>query len=370
MPSIHRALEHRARALVALLVLALAALGLAACGDSGGGGGGGGDTADVETLLASTFTGAHKIDSGKANVQLQIDAQGDPSLNGPIKLSISGPFQTAGGDALPKFDLALDISAQGQGFKAGLTSTSERLFVNFGGTAYEVPADILARLKQSYQRSQRQSQQKMSLASLGLHPASWLKDPKVTGSESIGGVDTQHITAQLDVPALLDDVDRLLGKLRSQLPSAAAGAQVPDHLPADARRQIEEAVKSAQVDVWTGTDDKTLRKLSVELAIEPPEGSGEGPSSAQVAFSVELDDLNEPQTIEAPASSRPLNELLGQVQGLLGGALGGSSGLGSGGLGSSGSGGSSEQVDKYAECLQEAGGDAAKMQACASLLSR
>jgi len=366
--SIHRALEHRTRALVALLVLAIAALGLGACGDSGGGGGGG-DTADVQSLLDATFTGTHRIDSGNVNLQLQIDAQGSSSLRGPIKLALEGPFQSGEGDALPSFDLAVDASAQGQGFKAGLTSTSDRLFVNFGGTAYEVPAELVRRLQQSYRQSRSQSKQKMSLEGLGLHPGTWLKDPAVVGSDSIGGVEAEHVSAQLDVPALLDDLEGALGKLR-QLSGGTAGAQVPDRIPADVRRQIEDAVKSAKVDLWTGKDDKTLRKLALDLSIEPSSDSG-GPKSVHVALSVELTDLNEPQTIEAPSSSRPLSELLGQLQGLLGGALGGSSGLG-GGLGSSGSGsnGSSEQVDKYAQCLQEAGGDAGKMQACASLLSR
>ncbi len=364
MPSIHRALEHRARAVVALLVAALAALGLAACG-GGGGGNGGGDTVDAQTLLTSTFTGTHRIDSGKADIRLQIDAEGDPSLQGPIKLTVTGPFQSGGDDALPQFDLALDISAQGQGFKAGLTSAGGRLFVNFGGTAYEVPAAVLSQIEDSFRRARSDSHQALSLESLGLHPASWLKDPTVVGSESIGGVETQHIAGQLDVKALLDDLDGLLATLRSKLPTAAAGAQVPDHIPAKDRQQIEQAIKSTKVDVWTGTDDKTLRKLSVDLTIEPQDSGG--PSSAHVAFSVELDDLNEPQTIKAPASSRPLNDLLSQVQGLLGGTLGGSSGFGSSGSG--GSSGSSAQVDRYAQCLQDAGGDAAKMQACASLLS-
>ena len=194
----------------------------------------------------------------------------------------------------------------------------------------------------------------------------WLKDPTVVGTESVGGVDTEHVTAQLDVNALLDDVDGLLAKFHNQIPAGAGAAagQIPDKLPADVRQKIESAIKSAKVDVWTGKDDKTLRKLALALSIEP-QGSG-NVKSATVALSVELDDLNAPQTIEAPSNPRPLNELLGQVQGLLGGAgLGGGSSLG----GSSGA-GSSAQVDKYAQCLQSAGGDATQIQKCASLLTK
>jgi hypothetical protein len=368
--STHPVLEHRARALVALLALAIAAFALAACGGSSGGGGGGGGTSDAQTLLTQTFTGSHKIDSGKANLQLSIDAQGDSSIRGPIKLAVTGPFQTVGKGQLPKFDLALDVNAQGQGIKAGVTSTSDQLFVNFGGSSYVVPSTLVARLKQSFQQSQQKSSSTQTLAGLGIHPLDWLKNPTVAGTDTVGGVATEHVTAQIDVAKLLDDLDTLLGKVKSQIPSAAAGAQVPSHIPASARTQILDAVKQANVDVWTGKDDHTLRKISLALSIQP-KSSGNGPKSATVSLSFELDDLNQPQTISAPTATKPLSELLGQLQGLLGGALGGAGGLGSAGAGGSAPGaGASAKVDKYAKCLQQANGDATKMQSCQSLLTK
>jgi hypothetical protein len=368
--STHPVLEHRARALVALLALAIAAFALAACGGSGGGGsGGGGGAGDAQTLLTQTFTGSHKIDSGKANLQVTVDAQGDPTLHGPIKLAVSGPFQTVGKGQLPKFDLALDVNAQGQGIKAGLTSTSDQLFVNFGGSSYVAPASLVARLKQSYQQSQQKSSSTQTLSGLGIHPLDWLKDPTVAGTETVGGVTTEHITAHVDVAKLLDDLDTLLGKVKGQIPSAAAGSQVPSHLSASTRTQIEQAVKQADVDVWTGKDDHTVRKVSLALSVQP-KSSGSGPKSATVSLSFEIDDLNQPQTIAAPTATKPLSDLLGQVQGLLGGALGGGALGGSLGSGAAPSAGTSKKVDQYAKCLQQANGDATKMQACQSLLTK
>jgi hypothetical protein len=359
---IHRVLEHRARAVVALLALALAALGVSACGGSGNSGGGG--TTDAKTLLTQTFTGTHAIKSGKANLDVKVTATGDPSISGPIELKVAGPFQTAGNDQLPKFDLALDIGAQGQGFKAGLTSTSDQLFVKFGGTAYEVPATLVAQMKKSFTQSQQSSKSGMSLGSLGIDPIKWLKDPTVTGTETVGGVETEHITAGVDVSALLDDLDNVLGKIKGQLPAGVTGTQIPDKIPADTRTKIQDAVKSATVEIWTGKDDKTLRKLTLKLGVEPPK-SASGPRTLDIAISFELQDLNQPQTITAPTATHPLSELLGQLQGLLGGALGGSA-LG----GSSGSGSSSPNIDKYTKCLQDAQGDVTKAQACASLLTQ
>jgi hypothetical protein len=359
----HRFVQHRARAIVAVLALAVVALVLSACGGSGNGSGGSGGSGDAETLLRQTFTGTHDIRSGKADVHLRVDVSGDASIRGPIQVNLSGPFQTAGSDQLPQFDIALEANAQGQGFKAGLTSTSDQLFVNFGGTSYEVPAQLLDQLKASYRRSQQGSGEQMSLGSLGLDPMSWLQDPTVEGTETVGGAETDHISAQLNVGALLDDVDKILARVSAQgLPT---GQQIPSRIPDSDRQQIEDAVKSASVDVWSGTDDHTLRRLDLALSVDVPRGS----TSLDVALSIELSDLNNPQTIEAPATSRPLNELLGQLQGLLGGALGGAGGLGGSSSGSAG-GASSQQLQGYADCIQRAGSNVTEAQKCADLLTR
>jgi hypothetical protein len=361
--STHRFVQHRARAVVALLVLAAVALALAACGSGSGSSGGSGD---AQSLLRQTFSGSHPIRSGKANVQLRVDVTGVSSLNGPIQLNVSGPFQTAGSGQLPAFDLAIDANAQGQGLKAGLISTSDRMFVTFGGTAYEVPSQLLDRLKAAYRRAQAKgsSSSSMSLQSLGIDPLAWLKDPTVVGTESVGGVQTDHVSAQVNVSALLDDVDKLLARFSAQGIPGAAGKRVPSRIPAHVRSQIEQAVKRATVDVWSGKSDHTLRRLTLALDVVPPAGA-RGPRSVDLALSIELTDLNQPQAISAPPTSRPLSELLGQFQGLLGGALGG------GALGGSSSGSAtSKQLDEYSKCIQKAGSNVTEAQKCAALLTQ
>jgi hypothetical protein len=367
----HRSVQHRARAVVALLALAVVALVLAACGSSGGGGDSGASSSDAQTLLRETFSGSHTIRSGKANVQLRAVVTGEPSLRGPIELTISGPFESAGTDQVPKFDLALDAHVQGQGFQAGLASTSDQLFVKFGGTSYAVPAQLMDQLRASYRRSQQQgsSRQSMSLQSLGIDPARWLKDPKVVGSDTVGGADTDHISGDVDTGALLDDVDTLLARVKDQGLAGTAGQRIPSRLSASDRAQIEQAVKQATVDVWSGKDDHTLRRLTLALNVVPPSGSG-GPRSVDLTISIELTDLNKPQTISAPATSRPLSELLGQFQGLLGGALGGSAlGGGAGAPGSAG-GASSQQLNAYSQCIERAGSNVTEAQKCADLLTK
>jgi hypothetical protein len=219
----------------------------------------------------------------------------------------------------------------------------------------------MARLKDSYARSQQQgSSNRMDLRTLGLDPLSWLQDPTVVGTESIGGVDTDHISAGVDVSALLDDLNSVLAR---GLPGLPTGQQIPRRIPDSDRQQIQDAIKNAKVDVWSGQSDHTLRKATLVLTVDLPRSS----TTLDLSLSIELTDLNQPQTINAPTTTRPLSELLGQLQGFLGGAFGGGA-LG-GSSGSSG-GASSKQLQDYSACVQRAGSNVQEAQKCADLLTQ
>src|SRR6188472_2796322 len=128
----------RPRLLLTLFVALIAAL-LVGCG---GGDEGSGTSADEDTsvdqVLEDTFSGEKKVDSGKLDLAIKVDVQGgDSQVQGPISLSLSGPFQTQGKGKLPKFDMDAAFEGAGQNFKAGVTSTGDKAFVNFQGTEYE-----------------------------------------------------------------------------------------------------------------------------------------------------------------------------------------------------------------------------------------
>lgn len=352
MTAIHRALEHRTRPFVALLLVALTALTLAACGgdDGDGGGSGGGDTADARTILRETFSGTHEVRSADVDLRLTLaEAGGGESFT----VGIGGPFETDGDRELPSFDMQLDadLGAQGQ-FRAGLVSVDERLFVEWQDQAYEVPSQLLDQARSSFDQ-QSQSQRGQSLEAYGIDPQSWIDDPEVVGQEDVGGTETDRVSGTLNVKAFLDSVDTLLAEVDRQGLAAASGQDVPDRIPADDRAEIERTIRDARVDVWSGTEDRTLRKLQVGLGVQP-----DGERGGTVDFVLQLDGVNEPQSIEAPASSRPIDELLGQFQGLLGGSpLGGGSSSGGG-----------ADIDAYQDCLVRAAGDVEAAQRCASLL--
>ena len=112
---------------ILLCLLVALALGVAACGGSDGGGKEASSDTDVDTLLADTFNGKDKkVESGKLDLSLKIDAKNTEGVSGPVTVSVKGPFQTEGKQKLPKFDIDFAFEGAGQSIKAGLTSTGTR----------------------------------------------------------------------------------------------------------------------------------------------------------------------------------------------------------------------------------------------------
>ncbi len=167
------------------------------------------------------------------------------------------------------------------------------------------------------------------------------------------------------MPKLLDDVNAALEKLRSIGGASAEG--LPEQLTAEQKQQAADAIKDLSVEIYTGAEDKILRRMLVTMKIETPEGSAAGAQSADIKFDLQLLDLNEDQEIEAPENPKPFAELASQLDslGLNLGGLG--SGGGSSGGGSSGAG--EQNLEKYSECIQEAGADNNKIRKCADLLA-
>jgi hypothetical protein len=236
--------------------------------------------------------------------------------------------------------------------------------VNFQGTEYAVSNQVYQQFKAGYEEAQKQSADKgnqQSLATLGIDPRRWLTDAENAGEAKVGDTDTIKITGGVDVEKLLDDINTALDKARSL--GVEGSDQLPEKLTDKQKQQAAEAIKDVTVEIYTGKDDTTLRRMLVKMGVEAAE-SGQT-TSGTLSLDYQLLELDEDQSIEAPSGAKPFDELLGQLGGL---GLGGAGGSGS--SGSSGSGGASaEDLKKYSDCVTEAGSDTAKAQKCADLLS-
>jgi hypothetical protein len=353
------------------LLLGLALTG-AACGGDDPGDGASAST-DVDQLLQQTFSGSKKVESGVLDLKLKIEASGEGAseMEGPVEVRLAGPFQTEGGGKLPQFKLDASFEGAGQSLSAGATSTGDKGYLSFQGTDYEVDDRLFQQFKAGFEEAQKQgsSGDAQSFASLGMDPRKWLVDPKNEGDAKVGDDDTIKITGGVDVAKLLDDVNNALEKA-SALGLGNTG-QVPEKLTAQQKQEVTAAVKDPRVEIYTGKDDTTLRRMVVDFGLDDKASSTQG----DIAFDVSIQDLNEDQSISAPEDAKPFSELASQLQGL--GALGalgggaGASGSGSGGSGSGGTagGGSTQDLEKFQTCIEKAGNDTAKARDCADLLT-
>ncbi|UGS37965.1 hypothetical protein DSM104329_04387 [Capillimicrobium parvum] len=328
-----------------LIALLLAAFAAAGCG--GGGNGGGGDAAGASPteLLNTTFGGDTSIRSGRLTLALDADVQG---VAKPVTFKLSGPFETSESKTeLPKFSFELAVTSGGATQRIGATSTGDKGFLSYKGVDYAVPDDLFKQFADGYRQSAQQGAKQgsaPSLTSLGIDPLKWLTDPRRAGETDVGGVRTVHLTAGIDVPKLLGDVRTAAGKVGS------ASSQAQQLSQADVQ-QLAKSVKSAKVDIYTGADDRKLRKFVLDLQL----------ATGHVALTLQFDELNQPQDVTAPADAKSITGLL--------------SALGAGATSGSGSAtppsttapsGSSNQ--RYLDCVQAAGNDIAQVQACAKYL--
>ena len=358
-------------------LLSLAGVALLGAGMVAGCGGDdeGGDE-DPQQVLDETFSNDRAINSGVFDLSLGISAEGDEG--GSFDASLGGPFQgdeNATGE-FPQFDLTASLTGEGGGesidFDGGLIATSDQAFVSYRDNTYEVPQEFFDQIKQLSEQAAAQSEERQSQDSsvvferLGIDPSGWVTEPTNEGTEDVEGTDTIHIHADADIPAIVEDFQSVVEQ---------SGAGAAPQLPPDALQQVEDAVDDASIDVYTGAEDRILRRLALNLGVTPPEGES-GVTSADVEFSLTFSEVNEDQTIEAPSDARSFSDLETEIglppgtlesalSGGLGGGLGGLGGgsLGGGSLGGGGSvpqlpgpggGGGGGSADALTKCLQNA----------------
>jgi hypothetical protein len=358
------------RVVCALTAAVLIALTLSACGGGSGG--------DATSLLKQTFGQPHTVNSGNLNLSLVVVPAGPKSSTAPITVSFGGPFQSHGKGKLPASNFSISISALGRTGSLGVLSTGANGYVTFAGTSYQLPAATFQRLESSFAQvtsSPTGGGKSGSLAKLGIDPLHWLVKPSVVGKETLGGAATTHIRAGVNVAALLTDLNTFLQKASSV--GVTGAGKLPSQLSDTTRGKIAASVKNPSVDVWTGSADKELRKLAINLTV-PVSGQVStllgGIRSAQVGISLGYAQLNKPQTIAAPTNVKPFSEFTTKLRTFLAtqAAGAGAPSASSNGAASSGSAGgiAAGGSQSYIQCIQAAGQDVGKLQQCASLLSQ
>ncbi len=382
------------------LLAALAALttAFAACGSDDGGSDDPQQVVDDATLEG--------VESGNLDVSLAIKAEGEEG--GDIDVTLAGPFQTKETEDLPELAMSASAAGTAEGedidFEGGLTLLSDRAFVNYEGTEYEVDPTTFGLVKQSFEQAQDQGSEGNAAdvtacqeAAEGMEVGDFIDDLTSEGSANVDGTSTTRVSGDLNTGGAVDAIIELAEDPACSTQLEAAGPLPIDELK-EARGELTSAVKTAHVEVYVGEDD-IVRKLAAELRIEPKDTSGE---KVELDFELVLSGVNEEQQISAPGNAKPIQGLFQKLgvnpidllesassgEGLgdlledlaerglpSGGGSSSGSSEGSGSAGDSGSsggsgsagGGSGGGQKAYLECLEGAQ-TPADLQQCASMI--
>jgi hypothetical protein len=309
-----------------LVAVLLGALVLVGCG------GGGGDDASASDLIKQTFGNDAQLKSGRIGLGLNADLQ-----SGSVQASVDARFSQGAPGQLPKLDgtLKLDSGTAGT-LQAGAISLGDKGWITVARQAFTVPDADWKKFTQGYIADQKSSDKQRAsqptLSALGIHPEQWLVDPKTDGEGEIGGDKTIHITSGVDVAKMLQDVAKVARKTGASSQVSALGT----------------GIKSASVQIDTGKDDHRLRQLQIHIVL----------NAGTLDLRVTYTDLDQPQDIQAPKDAQPLSALTQLL----------SQATGNGSSGTSTTPQGTGNNAKYLQCLQQAGQDVAKVQACAKYL--
>jgi hypothetical protein len=182
------------------------------------------------------------------------------------RIGVSGAFDVSSDDALAHFDASARISSGRHGLGGRVVSLGDKAYFVKGDSGWRVPGEVW----KPFVQKAAASGAKLPLV---LHPETWVRDVKSEGTESVGGVETEHLSGTLDAQTFSDDTDRAVGSKPQTKISR---------------------VKRANFDVWVGKDD-VVRRLSAGAFL---------PHRVSFALDLRLSDVNKPQTIQAPAHVR------------------------------------------------------------------
>lgn len=258
---------------------------------------GGGESADE--VLSETAANLGEIRSGTLHVDLRVEPRG-PSGAEAFGFALDGPFSLGGSTALPVADIEYTQTSGDESATVTLISTGSKGYIRVQDRTYELRPEQSAQLRGA-------AGQLRAGAGFGEFAIDeWIQDAEVDDGGDVGGAETDHVQAELDVVAAVRDLSALARQL---------GQNVPQLSDQDAER-LADSVRSSRFEVYTGKDDRLLRRLELEVdfGLDVPRelrGALGGLVGARLVFELGVDDPNEPVSVAEPENVLPSSELPG-----------------------------------------------------------
>ncbi len=288
-------------------VLALVATTLVACGggskDSGGSGGGGGDDAAKKaqaTALIKKIVGPNaKAKSARIDGTVDVDVKGIPRYKGTSELTATGVYDLPSGADAPDIDIDVGLVLNNHAIGGALVVKDSKGYIKLGSTGYKLPDTISAKLVAP--ASEQANGLTKTASMFFINPQVWQKDAIVAGDESIAGVPTTHITAELQPKLVFADIARLVRLLTLLRVTEAVG--LPTVVTPRARRALARSTTVAKGEVWVGKSDNVLRKAHLTATLVVAKGDRRvlgGMTGAKVDAVVNIDEVGAVKAPKAP----------------------------------------------------------------------
>lgn len=293
-----------------MAVAMIVAIVIAGCG-------GGGDTtaglpaSPAGKADAADFEGVH---SGEVEVVLEVRRVGKkPEL---VKMRTLGVFMKAGEEALPQVDVAIESNGELAGrnieFLSGPLLRADKWVVNFDGKVYEPDQASYEELKSKLEEAQEEeggpgNAMACVEAAEGFSLTEALDKVSFEGKgETIDGVKLETVGADLDVPAVIDE----LNALTEESPGCKAQLQAVG-LPSSAelealKKELKDNLISARLSL---SIDKhgVVRSLRILGKVEEPHGE-----ELEIEVTMRLEQVNEVTELPITHGYSPYPALLKQ----------------------------------------------------------
>lgn len=311
----------------------------------------GGGADDARAVVARGLASDGDLKTAQVNLKLGLSGSAAAG-NEPVLLEFVGPYK-AGDAKTARFRFDIKVNGTGDEPIATLTGVGGRNYVSVGKQHYVLDAAALDDLKDENSKGG----EGLSLDALGIDPESWLADPNVVGDERWDGENVTHVRSKVDVTRMTDDLKKVVNR-------AEGSDKVSDEAKAAANTlgSIEEDISSATMDVWVAEGEGAMRRIQVDVQLK----------DGRLAFDLALSKIDEPVKITAPKNARPFDELLSVFAAVAGerGATGTSTEPAAPTTttpGATTEAAPSGSSSAYTDCVQAAGDDVGKLQACADV---
>lgn len=261
-------------------------------------------TRDAQAVLSRTAANLGRITSGDLLVRFEMSTKdGEPGgfeLKGPFS------FESDGRYPLADFEhVAFDGDEQERA--ARFVSTGSEAFIVTDGRRRRLSdADLessglteLVRSEPTVEAGGDQSEGSSPAAALNID--AWIEGtPEISGGGLVGRVDTDKVSADLDVGEVMDGLVRLGGTF------GGGTAGELHRLSEVEKERVANAAEKATLEAWSGKDDRLLRRLVIEVVFTTPNEElsdrVDALSGATIKLEAVVTDLNKDVEIDEPAA--------------------------------------------------------------------